>query len=267
MAALHTVIARLDELLEPGRFRDFTPNGLHVPPADAASREVRRVVTGVSANEALLRAAVERDADLVLCHHGMFWRNDPLGIDAPRRRKLALLLGHDVALLARQVNLFAYHLPLDAHLTHGNNALLARAIGAERLEAAFELSGTPIGVVAHLPGAGIAPQELAHRIEAATAPRSRAAAAHLDVPGPIRTVGIVVGAGAEDLGPALALGVDAFVTGEAPERAMHVAVEHGLCFVAAGHHDTERLGVQALGALLADELGVEHEFVDVPNPL
>ena len=87
------------------------------------------------------------------------------------------------------------------------------------------------------------------------------------MPGPIRTVGIVVGAGADDLGPALEAGVDAFVTGEAPERAMHVAVEHGLCFVAAGHHDTERLGVQALGELLAAEHGVEHVFVDVPNPL
>lgn len=260
MASLSTVLARLDELLDPGRFSDFTPNGLHVPPEDPATREVARVVTGVSANEALLRAAVERGADLVLVHHGLFWRNDPLGMDAPRRRKLALLLAHDVALAA-------YHLPLDAHLTHGNNALLARAIGAERLEAAFPLGGTPIGVVADLGPEGIAPGELRARVEAATAPRSREAAVSLVGPERVRRVGIVVGAGAEDLRPALELGCDAFVTGEAPERAMHVAVEHGLHFLAAGHHDTERLGVQALGALLADELGVQHEFVDVPNPL
>ena len=157
MAALHTLIARLDALLDPGAFRDFTPNGLHVPPADPATREIARVVTGVTANEALLRAAVERDADLVLAHHGMFWRNDPLGVDGPRRRKLALLLEHDLALAA-------YHLPLDAHATHGNNALLARAIGAERIERAFPMGGTPIGVVAHLPDGGIAPQELLARV-------------------------------------------------------------------------------------------------------
>ena len=260
MAALSTILARLDELLDPGRWADFTPNGLHVPPADPAAREVARVVTGVSANEALLREAVDRDADLVLVHHGLFWRNDPLGMDLPRRRKLALLLGRDVALAA-------YHLPLDAHPTHGNNALLARAIGAEGVEPAFPVAGGPIGVVADLGPDGIAPEELRARVEAATAPRSREAAVSLVGPERIRRVGIVSGAGAEDLRPTLELGCDAFVTGEAPERAMHVAIEHGLHFLAMGHHDTERLGVRALGSLLHDELGVEHEFVDVPNPL
>jgi dinuclear metal center YbgI/SA1388 family protein len=248
VAATAAVIALLDELLEPGRFADHAPNGLQVP----GPAEVDTVVTGVSAVAELFERAAAEDADLVLVHHGLFWEGAPRALDAPARRRLKLLFDHDMALAA-------YHLPLDAHREHGNNALLADTLGA-RVDAPFD-----VGWAASFAGAGVAPDELVRRVTAATGGREPLALLH--GPDPVRTIGIVSGAAQGLLGRAIAAGLDAFLTGEASERNQAEAREGAIHFLAAGHHATETAGVQRLGELLAAELGVRHVFVDVPNPI
>ncbi len=256
MVSLPALIDALDALLEPGLWSDVAPNGVQVP----ASDEIRTVVTGVSATRELLERAADLGADLVLVHHGLFWRGQAQAIDRPLARKLQLLLGAGMTLAA-------YHLPLDAHPEHGNNALLARALGAAQVVPAFAVLGPPIGVVAELPGDGIPRAELPDRVAAATEPRSGPMVSFLAGPDPVRRLGIVSGAAHDELPAAAALGCDAFLTGEAAERTMGMAADHGISFVGAGHHDTERLGIQALGDLLAARFGVAHAFVDVPNPV
>lgn len=255
VAALTDLIARLDALLEPERFDDYGPNGLQVP----GREEVDVVVTGVSAGRELFERAIEAGAGLVLTHHGLFWKNLPLAIDRVGKERLKLLFDHDVSLAA-------YHLPLDAHLEHGNNALLAGALGADVIEP-FPATGrgVPIGVLAHLPGDGLTPEELLARTAAAVG--GREPLAFLSGPDPVRTVAIVSGGGSPYLRDAIAQGVDAFITGEPTEWVMLLAQEHGIHVLAAGHYATETLGVRRLGDLLASEFGVEHVFIDVPNPI
>ncbi len=254
VAALTELIAFLDELLEPERFEDYGPNGLQVPGRD----DVDVVVTGVSAGRELFERAIDAGAGLVLVHHGIFWKGRPLAIDVPAKTRLKLLFDHDIALAA-------YHLPLDGHPEHGNNALLAAALGAERTTPFPPQAGTPIGVVAHLPGDGIPPDELVDRTR--TAVGGREPLAFLDGPDRVRTVGIVSGGGSPYLGDAVTARLDAFLTGEPVERVMLEARENGVHFLAAGHYATETLGVRRLGDLLAGRFGVEHTFVDVPNPI
>jgi dinuclear metal center YbgI/SA1388 family protein len=254
MIPLPAVIDRLDELLHPSSWSDYCPNGLQVPgPAD-----VSRVVTGVSAHAELFERAAAAGADLVLVHHGLFWNGEPIAIDRVRRRRLGLLFEHDMALAA-------YHLPLDGHPVHGNNARLAEALGAETWEPAFVHGGAPIGVAASFGHEGITPDELLARVREVTLRPD--VLAFLEGPERVRSIGICSGAAADDLPAAVALGLDAFLTGEPAERCMAIAHEYGIHFLAAGHHATERLGVQRLGELLAAELGVEHEFIEVPNPI
>lgn len=254
MAPISSVIAFLEALLEPERWTDYCPNGLQVPGPD----EVQYVVTGVSAHLELFERAAERGADLVLAHHGLFWKGEPLGIDAVRKRRLQLLFDSGIALAA-------YHLPLDGHPEHGNNARLAAELGAESWAPAFPHGGAPIGVVASFGPEGIAPDELLARVQRVTLREDVLALLH--GPGRVRRIGICSGAAADDLPAAVELGLDAFLTGEPAERCAAIAREHGIHFLAAGHHATERLGVQRLGELLASELGLRHEFVEVPNPI
>jgi len=251
---LSTVIDHLDELLGPSRWADHCPNGLQVP----GPGNVSRVVTGVSAHAELFDRAAAAGADLVLVHHGLFWNGEPLAIDRVRRRRLGLLFEHDMALAA-------YHLPLDGHPVHGNNARLAEALGAEAWEPAFVHGGAAIGVAASFDGAGITSEELLARVREATLRPD--VVAFLDGPERIRSIGICSGAAAGDLSTAVALGLDAFLTGEPAERCMAIAREYEIHFLAAGHHATERLGVQRLGELLGAEYGVQHEFIEVPNPI
>jgi len=254
LTPLSTIIGHLDELLAPSRWADYSPNGLQVP----GPAVIEHVVTGVSAHAELFERAAAARADLVLVHHGLFWKGEPLGIDRVRRRRLGLLFEHDMALAA-------YHLPLDAHLVHGNNARLAAALGAMSWEPAFAHGGAPIGVAASFGADGIAPTDLLARVRSATYRPD--VVAFLDGPDRIRSIGICSGAAADDLPAAIDLGLDAFLTGEPAERCMAIAREYRIHFLAAGHHATERLGVQRLGELLAAEFGVGHEFVDVPNPI
>ncbi len=254
MPLLATVIDHLDELLTPGRWSDYCPNGLQVP----GPAEIGHVVTGVSAHAELFERAAAARADLVLVHHGLFWNADPIAIDEVGRRRLGVLFEHDMALAA-------YHLPLDGHPVHGNNARLAEALGAVSWEPAFDHGGAPIGVAASFGEAGIAPEELVARVREATLRPD--VLAFLDGPERVHSIGICSGAAADDLPAAIALGLDAFLTGEPAERCMAIAREYEIHFLAAGHHATERLGVQRLGELLAAELRVTHEFIEVSNPI
>mgnify|MGYP006288936231 CR=1 FL=1 len=249
MVALESLTAYLDELLQVANFRDYAPNGLQV----AGRGEVRRLVTGVTACQALVEAAVAEGADALLVHHGYFWKSEPPQVVGMKHRRLKRLLQHDIALLA-------YHLPLDAHPRLGNNAELARLLG-------FVTEGTlneeGIGNHGRL-AEPLAPAELAARIETALGRQPLHIAAG---EGPIQRVGWCSGAAQGMVERAAALGLDAFLSGEISEPTVHAARELGIHYYAAGHHATERYGVQALGAHLAERYGLEHRFVDIDNPV
>jgi dinuclear metal center YbgI/SA1388 family protein len=249
---LSALLTYADELLRPQAFADYGPNGLQVPGPDA----VAHVVTGVSANAALFECAAELEADLVLVHHGLFW-GEPAGpIDPAMKRRLQLLFDHDMALAA-------YHLPLDAHPEIGNNALLAAGLGAARTEPFAEHRGAPIGAIAHL-DPPVARAELIDRVRVLT---NREPLAFAFGPDPVRTIGLCSGAAADDVVEAIERGLDAFLTGEPAERAMAIAQEGAITFLAAGHYATETFGIRALGDRLAERFDVRHTFADVPNPI
>jgi dinuclear metal center YbgI/SA1388 family protein len=250
-AAASDILRELDALLEPERFDDYGPNGLQVPGA----ADVETVATGVSAHLELFELAAAERAQLLLVHHGIFWGSGPGPIDAPLKRRLRVLFDADIGLAA-------YHLPLDAHPTLGNNALLARDLGAERIEPFAIHRGQPIGFVAEL--GGIPAGDLFARVREITAREPLVFDAG---PPRVRRVAIVSGAGSDHIVDAAAASADALLTGEPTERVMAQARELGLHFIAAGHYATEKLGVQALGEHLAQRFGVRHVFIDVPNPI
>jgi dinuclear metal center YbgI/SA1388 family protein len=245
-APLLDLIGHLDALLNPSAFDDYGPNGLQVPGSDAIST----VVTGVSASVDLFQRAAEHDADLVLVHHGLFWgATGP--IDAQLKRRLELLFEHNMALAA-------YHLPLDAHPEVGNNALLAAALGASE-HVAF--AGIGRGATFAEP---VAAADLFARVREVT----RREPLVFDAgPPAVRRLAIVSGGAAGQLPRAIAEGYDAFLTGEPKENVMADAREAGIHFIAAGHYATETFGVRRLGELLAARFGVEHVWVDLPNPV
>ena len=252
MAARDELIAYLDELLDAPSFDDYGPNGLQVE----GRLEVERVVTGVSAHRELFERAAERDAHMVLCHHGLFWGSAPVTIDARMKGRLAPLFAADMSLAA-------YHLPLDAHPEVGNNALICEELGLRRGEPFGDARGRPIGFVGHAEE----PLELEALAERCCALFERDP---LVFPGdgrPLRRVGVVSGGGGSSLTEAIRLGLDAFLTGEPEEPAMADARESGVAFLACGHYATETFGVRRLGDLLAERFGVDHAFVEVPNPV
>jgi dinuclear metal center YbgI/SA1388 family protein len=246
------IIAFLDELLEIETFADHGPNGLQVPGA----REVSRVVTGVSAQRELFERAAGDGAQLVLCHHGLFWDFHTRAIGAAMKERLRLLFDADISLAA-------YHLPLDAHPEVGNNALICRELGLERAEPFGEHGGRAIGCVGRSRD-GVAFADLRERCAAAF---EQDPFAWESGPDPVHSVAVVSGAAAGDFAAAIAHGVDAFLTGEPAEHVMADALENGVHFVAGGHYATERLGIRRLGELVAERFGVEHRFVDIPNPI
>jgi dinuclear metal center YbgI/SA1388 family protein len=247
------IIAFLDELLDVERFADYGPNGLQVPGAI----EVTKLVTGVSAQRELFERALAEGAELVLAHHGILWDFEPRRIGPAQATRLKLLLANDIAL-------GAYHLPLDAHPEHGNNALLAQGLGATAHTPAFPAEGADIGVIARFDGEGIPAAELTRRVATLT---QREPLVFDAGPANVRTLGIVSGAAANMLAAAIELGLDAFLTGEPKEHVMAQAREAGIHFIAAGHYATETLGIRRLGELVADRFGVEHTFVEIPNPV
>jgi len=248
---LHELVAYCDRLLDIHAVEDFSPNGLQVEGKD----KVDRIISGVTACQALLEEAVSAEADLVLVHHGYFWKGEDPVLTGMKGRRIATLMRSSMSLLA-------YHLPLDRHPGVGNNAELARVLGVAP-EAGFgELGDTAIGLGGNL-AADEDPEDFCQRVEETLSTRA------LHVSGPqsrIRGVAICSGGAPDLIGEAAAAGYDLFLTGESNERVTHAARELGIHFLAAGHHATERLGVQALGQNLAERFGLRHTFVDIPNP-
>jgi dinuclear metal center YbgI/SA1388 family protein len=253
-ARLDEILYELDTLLDPKAFEDYCPNGLQVPGAE----QVSTVATGVSAQLELFERAREQQAELLLTHHGILWgQGPPPPIDLPMKRRLKVLFDADISLAA-------YHLPLDAHPEVGNNALLARALGAKELEPFALHRGRLIGFMAHFPDEGLPARELFASVQRLT---NREPLVFDAGPERVRSLGIVSGAGADYLAEAIAAGADAFLTGEPAERVMSQAREAHIHFIAAGHYATETLGIRRLGEHLAERFDLRHIFIDVPNPI
>ncbi len=253
--ARDTVHRWLEHTLEPARFRDYAPNGLQVEGRDT----LRHVVTGVTASLALIEEALRRGADTLLVHHGWFWKNEDARVCGARRARLASVLRHEL-------NLFAYHLPLDAHPTLGNNAQLARVLG---FTPSRNAEGAPLTCgPSDLMWLGeCAPQSLDALAQHIGTRLGRPALALGDGNKRIARLAWCTGGAQSMMDAAIAQGVDAFITGEASEQNFHQAQESGTAFIAAGHHATERYGAQALGQALAQEFGIQVDFVDLFNPV
>jgi dinuclear metal center YbgI/SA1388 family protein len=239
----------LDELLQPAKFRDYCPNGLQVE----GRAEIRCLVAGVTASQALLDAAVERGADTILVHHGYFWKGEDGRITGIRKRRLNTLLSNDI-------NLLAYHLPLDAHPELGNNAQLANALGfipqgrfGEQDIAWYGQLAEPLTAAA-----------LAEKISTVFGRRPQLIG---ESSREIRRIGWCSGGAQGYFEQAIALGLDAFVSGEISEQTVHLARESGVAYFAAGHHASERFGARALAAHLAERFAIKCEFVDIDNPV
>jgi dinuclear metal center YbgI/SA1388 family protein len=239
----------LEELLEVPRYKDYCPNGMQVE----GRANVRTVVCGVTASQALLEAAVAARADALLVHHGWFWRGEDGRITGFRRTRLKTLLEHDI-------NLLAYHLPLDAHAELGNNAQLARVMGWS-VQGRF--AEQDIGFLGALPDTATA-AELAARLGARL---GRAPLLVGEASRPVRRIAWCSGGAQGRFEQAIAAGADVYVSGEISESTVHLARESGVPYIAAGHHATERYGVQALGAHLAERFGLHCRFVDIDNPV
>lgn len=251
MINLDELIAYLDDLLEVDRFSDYCPNGLQVEGRPA----VRRLVSGVTASQALLDAAHEREADAILVHHGYFWRGEDPCVVGMKQLRIKTLL-------QAQMSLLAYHLPLDAHPVYGNNAQLAERLGLIT-EGRFGQHEPAIGMYGHVNEA-MSPVALSHHIEQVL---QRAPLHIAGSPSVIRSIAWCTGAAQGYIEQAASLGVDAYLSGEISEQTVHIARELGIHYFAAGHHATERYGVQALGEHLAAHFGLEHEFVEIVNPV
>ena len=238
--------AYLDGLLEAGRFRDYCPNGLQVE----GRQEVRRIVCGVTASQALLEAALAADADALLVHHGWFWRGEDGRVTGIRRARLKTLLENDLSL-------FAYHLPLDAHAELGNNAQLARLMG---WAVAGRFAEQDVGFIGNTEGtAGDIAEKLALKL-------GRLPLLVGDAARPVKRIAWCSGGAQGWFEQAIAAGADAYVSGEISEQTVHLAQESGVPYIAAGHHATERYGVQAVGAHLAGRFGLECRYVELDNP-
>jgi dinuclear metal center YbgI/SA1388 family protein len=243
--------AYLDEYLEAGKGRDYGPNGLQVE----GKAEIRKVVTGVSACLELFVRAREAGADAVLVHHGLFWEGLPRTLTGFQYRRVA-------ELIRSEINLLAYHLPLDRHPELGNNAVAAALFGLDEIVPFALHDGLPIGFSGTFPEP-VSPEALLARCREVYAQEPLA---FLGGPQEIRSLGIVSGGGQREVYTAISAGLDAYITGESTEWVMNVAREGGIHYLAAGHYATERLGVRALGEHLRERFGLDVEFIDVPNP-
>ena len=239
----------LNGLLEVSRFRDYCPNGLQVE----GRSEIRSVASGVTASLDLIQAALADGADAVLVHHGYFWKSDDPCLTGTRRARIALLL-------AQELNLFAYHLPLDAHAEFGNNAQLGKRLG---LIETGRFADQEIGVCGKLQ----APMRLDAFAAHVKLRLGREPLVIGDPANEVRNIAWCTGAAQGFFEEAVRLRPDAYLSGEISEQQVHLARESGVAFIAAGHHATEKYGVQALGEHLAARFGLRHRFIDIPNPV
>lgn len=248
---LSSLVKRADHYLNAAKIADYCPNGLQVE----GRGHVRKIISGVTASQELIDAAVAAEADLILVHHGYFWKGENPCVVGMKQRRLKTLLRHDISLLA-------YHLPLDVHPQVGNNVQLAERLGII-VEGPLEPENPRnVALVGSLPEV-LDPVEFAARVEMVLGRQPLL----VDGQKPIRRVGWCTGGGQGYIDQAIAAGVDLYLTGEASEQTFHSARENGISFIAAGHHATERYGVQALGDYLAREFNIEHVFIDCPNPI
>jgi dinuclear metal center YbgI/SA1388 family protein len=239
----------LNTLLMPERFQDYCPNGLQVE----GKSEVQKIVTGVTASMALLKAAHQANADAILVHHGYFWRGESLPITGIKKQRIAYLLAHDI-------NLLAYHLPLDAHPTLGNNVQLAKRLG---LQVNAWVGDKNLVALAELSDA-VSLDMLANTVSRSL---NRPPQVIGDLTRTVKKVALCTGAAQSYIETAVAESADVFISGEISEQTVHIARETGVSYIAAGHHATERYGIQALGAHLAEQFDLQHEFIDIDNPV
>lgn len=240
----------LNDLLQPDAIADGCPNGLQIEGKDT----IHKIVSGVTASQALIERAIELKADAILVHHGYFWKGEDPCLSGMKKQRIAALLKYDI-------NLFAYHLPLDIHPGLGNNVQLAKLLGIEQIE---NLQSGQFSIA--LKGRfepGIAPQALADKLHKVLAKKPLFEQAQKSL---IKTVAWCTGGGQRYIDLAASEGIDAFITGEVSEQTIHTAREMNIHFYAAGHHATERYGVKAVGEYLAANFDVEVEFIDIDNP-
>jgi len=242
----------LNETLASAQIKDYCPNGLQVE----GRRQIHKIVTGVTASQAMVDAAIAANADALLVHHGYFWKGEPEAITGMKQRRIKALLQADI-------NLFAYHLPLDVHPRFGNNAQLAALMGWKGIEPLIDVSPTGVVMTGRLPspqsGSELA-AELSSRLQ-----RPVSCSVHHEHR-KVSTVAWCTGGGQSFIDAAATAGVDCFITGEVSEQTVHSAREQGIDFIAAGHHATERYGVKALGEHLAETFGLSHRFIEIDNP-
>ena len=245
------LLQAFDALLQPERFRDYGPNGLQV---EGAAR-VRKIVSGVTASRALIEAAIAAQADTIFVHHGLFWKGQDGRVTGWMKQRLALLLAHDI-------NLFAYHLPLDAHPELGNNAQLGLRLGLVAQARFGEQELGFLGVRMDADGfesAELLAQHVKNKLNRPVALVNVAQSA-------IKKIAWCSGGAQSYFEAAIAAGADAFVTGEISEPQAHLARECGVAYLACGHHASERYGAPAVAAHVAAQLGLAHEFIDIDNP-
>ena len=241
----------LNDILKPHLIKDFCPNGLQVE----GKNEIKKIVTGVTASQALIEAAIEQQADAILVHHGFFWKGESQPITGMKKRRIG-------ALLANDINLFGYHLPLDIHPTVGNNAQLAKLLDIE-IETGLEPTSNSVAMKGRLK-TPLNGEDFADKIAKVL---NRTPLTSLVRSAKIETIALCTGGGQGYIDLAAEQGIDAYLTGETSEQTIHSSREQNIDFFAAGHHATERYGVKALGELLAQEHGFDVTFIDIDNPV
>ena len=251
MAQLKDLLNYSNNLLEIERFNDYCPNGLQVE----GKSEITKIVSGVTASQALIDAAIKEKADVLLVHHGYFWKGEDARIVGLKYQRVSKLL-------EAGINLVAYHLPLDAHPLYGNNAKLAEILEFD-IAGKFPFGADAVGMYGRLK----APMSAAEFSQQLARTLQREPLHIGEDSEQIQTIAWCSGAAQSYIEAAAELEVDAYLTGEISEQTVHIAREHGLHFYAAGHHATERYGVQALGEHLASHFDLEHQFIDISNPV
>jgi len=244
----------LNQLLKPEQFTDYCPNGLQVE----GRAEIQHIVTGVTASYDLLEAALAVKADAILVHHGYFWRGESAAIVGLKKRRIQFLLQHDLSLIA-------YHLPLDAHAEFGNNVMLAKQLGLTATGWAGEKNKNESNML--LLAELSQPLSLKEFAQTIALKLNRTPQVIGDLTQVVQKVALCTGAAQGYIEQAVDAGVDVYVSGEISEPTVHIARETGVSYIAAGHHATERYGVQALGAHLAEKFGLTHAFIDCDNPV
>lgn len=252
MASQIEIVNYCNQLLDIHQFKDYCPNGLQVE----GKTEINKIISGVTASLAFIEAAIEAQADLLLVHHGFFWRSEKAVITGMKQKRIARLL-------EKQLNLVAYHLPLDAHNEVGNNIQLAKVCNWQFDGVVKHGSAKHLLYHGHL-ATSCSAEDFALALEKDL---SRKPLSIIASDKPISKIAWCTGAAQHFIEQAIELGVDAFVSGEISENITHTAQESDIHYFAAGHHATERYGVQALGRHLEDKFSIEHQFIDINNPV